>query len=69
MFACRINNYPRTAKEIATMFHLDNTSATRGCKNAISIINELEHEMDNNDKTTLCRNQHHHLSLIDIVVD
>jgi len=53
--ACKINNYPRTAKEIASMFHLDNTSATRGCKNAISIINEIEHEMDNNDKTTLCR--------------
>jgi transcription initiation factor TFIIB len=47
----RINNYPRTAKEIATMFHLDNTSATKGCKNASSIINELEHSMANEDKT------------------
>lgn len=53
--AARINNYPRTAKEIATIFHLDNTSATKGCKNAISIINELEHEMDNSDKTNLCQ--------------
>jgi transcription initiation factor TFIIB len=52
--AARINNYPRTAKEIATIFHLDNTSATRGCKNAVSIINELEHEMENNEKTALC---------------
>ena len=49
--AARINNYPRTAKEIATIFRLDNTSATRGCKNAISIINEIEHEMNNEDKT------------------
>jgi transcription initiation factor TFIIB len=53
--ACRTNNYPRTAKEIATMFHLDNTSATKGCKNAISIINEMESEMENMDKTTLCQ--------------
>ena len=49
--SCRINDYPRTAKEIATMFHLDNTSATKGCKNASSIINELEHSMANEDKT------------------
>ena len=49
--SCRINDYPRTAKEIATMFHLDNTSATKGCKNATSIINEIEHTMANEDKT------------------
>jgi len=52
--AARINKFPRTAKEIATIFHLDNTSATRGCKNAISIINDLEHQMNNEDKTLLC---------------
>lgn len=51
--AARINNFPRTAKEIATIFHLDNTSATKGCKNAISIINELEQELSNNEKTEL----------------
>jgi transcription initiation factor TFIIB len=49
--ACRINNYPRTAKEIATIFHLDATSATKGCKNALAIINDLEKDMDNKDKT------------------
>jgi transcription initiation factor TFIIB len=49
--ACRINNYPRTAKEIASIFHLDATSATKGCKNALSIINDLEKNMDNKDKT------------------
>ena len=53
--ACRVNNYPRTAKEIATIFYLDNTSATRGCKNALSIINEIEHNMHNNDKITLSK--------------
>ena len=52
--SCRINNYPRTAKEIATMFILDNTSATKGCKNAISIINDIETSMNNADKTSFC---------------
>ena len=32
----RVNDNPRTPKEIV-IFHLDNTSATRGCKNAITI--------------------------------
>jgi len=50
--SCRINKYPRTAKEIATMFGLDNTSATKGCKNAVTIINQIEHDMVNEDKTT-----------------
>jgi transcription initiation factor TFIIB len=49
--ACRVNNFPRTAKEIAQIFHLDATSATKGCKNAISIINTLEKDMDNKEKT------------------
>jgi transcription initiation factor TFIIB len=49
--ACRINNYPRTAKEIASIFHLDVTSATKGCKNALAIINNLEKDMDNKEKT------------------
>ena len=53
--AARLNNFPRTAKEIATIFNLDNTSATKGCKNAIAIINDMEHDMENNEKTTLCK--------------
>lgn len=52
--ACRINAYPRTAHEIAGMFYLDNASAAKGCKNAISIINELETDMEQNEKTNLC---------------
>ena len=51
--SCRTHDCPRTAKEIATIFSLDNTSATKGCKNAISIINELEHNFINSDKTNL----------------
>ena len=53
--AARLNDFPRTAKEIATIFNLDNTSATKGCKNAISIINDMEHNLENNEKTTLCK--------------
>lgn len=53
--SCRINNYPRTAKELATIFHLDITSATQGCKNAQLIINELEKDMNNSEKTAFCK--------------
>ena len=49
--ACRINNYPRSSKEIAQIFNLDNTSATRGCKNAVSIINYLEKDLNISEKT------------------
>ena len=53
--SCRINNYPRTAKEIATIFHLDVTSATKGCKNAQLIINNIEKDMIHTDKTSFGR--------------
>lgn len=51
----RINNFPRTAKEIAAIFHLDNSSATKGCKNAITILNKMEKNMVHDDKTKLCQ--------------
>jgi len=50
--ASRVNQHPRTPKEIATIFHLDNTSVTKGCKNAVTIINDLERNMSNEDKTS-----------------
>lgn len=53
--ACKIHNCPRTPKEIATIFNLDNTSATKGCKNAVSIINELESNLENSEKTNFCK--------------
>lgn len=49
--ACRIHNYPRTPKEIARIFYLDSTSATRGCKNAMAIINVLEKSMPQEEQT------------------
>jgi transcription initiation factor TFIIB len=53
--SCRINNYPRTAKEIASIFYLDVASATKGCKNALLIINDIEKDMDNKEKTNFCK--------------
>ncbi len=53
--ACKIHNCPRTPKEIANIFNLDNTSATKGCKNAVGIINELESNLDNSEKTNFCK--------------
>ena len=47
----RIHHLPRTAKEIATMFHLDNSSATKGCKNAVAILNKIEKGLNNLEKT------------------
>lgn len=52
--SCRKNFHPRTAKEIAIIFKLDVTSATKGCKNAISIINTIEKDFDFSDKIILC---------------
>jgi transcription initiation factor TFIIB len=47
----RMHHLPRTAKEIATMFHLDNSSATKGCKNAVAILNKIEKGLNNLEKT------------------
>jgi transcription initiation factor TFIIB len=40
--SCRVNGVPRTPKEISEIFGIDTTSATKGCKNAVAIIRELE---------------------------
>ena len=53
--ACRINDFPRTAKEIANIFHLDVTSSTKGCKNALSIISNIEKDLIISDKTNFGR--------------
>tara|TARA_Y100000816_G_scaffold291980_1_gene285258 strand:- start:25 stop:1107 length:1083 start_codon:yes stop_codon:yes gene_type:complete len=49
--SCRVNNNPRTPREIASIFHLDVTNATKGCKNVQQIINIIEKDMHNNEKT------------------
>ena len=53
--SCRMNETPRTPKEIASIFYLDNTSATKGCKNALIILNKLEKNMNVEDKTMMCQ--------------
>ena len=40
---------------MASIFNLDVTSATQGCKNAQTILNILEKDMDNKDKTAFCK--------------
>lgn len=39
--ACRIKCVPRSARDIASIFKLDPSSATKGCKNAMTIMNSL----------------------------
>ena len=51
----RINEYPRTAKELASMFNIDVGVATKGCKLAMTILNDLECDMSNDKKTTFTK--------------
>jgi len=50
--ACRIEKFPRTPKEIAKIFQLDTTSSTKGCKNAMTILNEIEKDLPVECRTT-----------------
>jgi len=49
--SCKINNYPRTPKEISAIFYLNPAIATKGCKNALAILNNLEKDHLDGDKT------------------
>jgi transcription initiation factor TFIIB len=51
--ACKINDCPRTPKEIADIFVLDKASATKGCKTALTLIEEMERNEEDEDKTSL----------------
>uniref|UniRef100_A0A6C0BQT0 Cyclin-like domain-containing protein n=1 Tax=viral metagenome TaxID=1070528 RepID=A0A6C0BQT0_9ZZZZ len=51
--AARVNHYPRTSHEIAHIFNLDTSSATKGCKRAVMILNEIENDLHTSDKTTI----------------
>uniref|UniRef100_A0A6C0HRV7 Transcription factor TFIIB cyclin-like domain-containing protein n=1 Tax=viral metagenome TaxID=1070528 RepID=A0A6C0HRV7_9ZZZZ len=50
--SCRQNKYPRTAKELSIIFGVDITCATKGCKTAQVILNDLEKDLTMNEKTT-----------------
>ena len=39
--SCKKNQSPRTSREISTIFHLEVSNATKGCKNAMSVMNEM----------------------------
>jgi transcription initiation factor TFIIB len=49
--ACRMNQFPRTPKELASIFFLDPPSAIQGCKNVQTILNQLELHLDDDKKT------------------
>ena len=51
--SCKMNNYPRTAKEISKIFRLDAGSATKGCKNVQIIYGRLEKDLEVGEKTVL----------------
>lgn len=51
--ACRLNNCPRTAHEIADIFKLDKASATTGCSMAVNILQNIERHSDN-EQSNLC---------------
>jgi len=53
--SCRQNNYPRTAKELSIIFNVDITCATKGCKTAQVILNDLEKDLSMNEKTTFSK--------------
>jgi transcription initiation factor TFIIB len=40
--SCRLNECPRTAHEIADIFKLDKTSATKGCSMAVNILSNID---------------------------
>ena len=52
--SCRLNGCPRTAHEIAEIFHIDKNSASLGCSCAEELLQSHERTMDASDKSKLC---------------
>ena len=52
--SCRQNGCPRTAYEIAEIFHLDKPSATNGCTMAVNIMHNIDRNDENMNQTELC---------------
>ena len=52
--SCRLNGCPRTAHEIAEIFRLDKTSATKGCSMAVNILANIERSIAPEHQTDLC---------------
>ena len=51
--SCRRNECPRTAHELAEIFHLDKTSATNGCSLALDMLNNVERNNGSEDQSAL----------------
>ena len=51
--SCRLNGCPRTAHEIAEIFQFDKQSTTNGCSTAVTILNNMQRNMDPSMKTSL----------------
>jgi len=51
--SCRLNGFPRTAHEIAEIFHLDKMSATNGCSMAVNILHNIERNREPSQQTDL----------------
>jgi transcription initiation factor TFIIB len=52
--SCRTNGCPRTAHEIAEIFHLDKASATNGCAMAVNILQNIERGNGHKENSELC---------------
>ena len=52
--SCRSNGCPRTAHEIAEIFHLDKASATNGCAMAVNILQNIERGSVHKENSELC---------------
>jgi transcription initiation factor TFIIB len=51
--ACRLNECPRTAHELAEIFHLDKTSATNGCSLALDMLNNVDRNHGSEEQSTM----------------
>jgi transcription initiation factor TFIIB len=51
--SCRLNGCPRTAQDIADIFKLDKSNATKGCSTAINILENIERDLDSDQKSVL----------------
>jgi len=49
--SCKKHGFPRDTTEIANIFHIDLSNATKGCKYAMTIITSIESDLDENEKT------------------
>lgn len=51
--SCRLNECPRTAHELAEIFHLDKTSATNGCSLALDMLNNVDRNHGSEEQSTM----------------